>query len=87
MRIIGSVVQEQGVTFAIVLVKDWATQTPAESAKTRAGFQVYFPGLPLILASHDSQGRFAYQGRTDIVGLLAGIDPARIPWSEYEASG
>lgn len=87
MKLIGSIVEEQGVTFAIVLVKDYATQTPAEAAKTREAFQVYFPGMPLILASQDHRGVFSYQGRDDIVRLLATIDPARIPWKEYEATG
>ena len=87
MRIIGSIVEEQSVTFAIVLVKRQVTQIPAEADTARAAFQVYFPGMPLVLASQDSQGVFEYQGRDDIVRLLAGIDPARIPWMTYEATG
>lgn len=67
MKIIGSIVQEQGVTFAIVLVKQWAEQTDAEAKKSREVFQAYFPGLPLILAAQDSHGTFEYQGRADIV--------------------
>ena len=86
MKIIGSIVEEQGITFAIVLVKDWATQTQVESDKAREAFQLYFPGMPLILASQDSKGLFSYQGRKDIVGFLANIDPSRIPWKDYEAT-
>lgn len=83
MRIKGSIVEEQGVTFAIVLVKHPATQTPSEAEKARAAFQGYFPGMPLILASQDSHGIFHYQGRKDIVDLLANIDPSQIPWKEW----
>lgn len=86
MKIVGSIVEEQGITFAIVLVKQWAEQTDAEAAKTREAFQAYFPGLPLILASQDSRGVFEYQGRKDIVGFLAGIDPSRIPWKDYQTT-
>jgi hypothetical protein len=86
MKIIGSIVEEQGVTFAVVLVKDWAQQTDSEAAKTREAFQVYFPGLPLILASQGLGRVFQYQGRADIVGFLANIDPSRIPWKEWSAS-
>ena len=83
MKFIGSIVEERGVTFAIVLVKGYATQTTSESAKTRAAFQVCFPGMPLILASQDHRGVFAYQGPDDIVRLISNISPDRIPWKEY----
>lgn len=86
MKLQGAVVKEQGVTFAIVVVKQSATQTSASSDSARSAFQDYFPGLPLILASQDSRGRFTYQGRKDIVAFLARIDPSRIPWKEYTFS-
>ena len=84
MKIIGSIVEEQGVTFAIVLVKQWVTQTPAEADKEREALQVYFPNMPIVLASQDFQGRFSYQGRKDIVDLLANISPIQIPWKDYQ---
>jgi hypothetical protein len=87
MRIIGSIIKEQGVTFAIVLVKRRAVQTSEEAATTRASFELYFPGLPLILATKDVRGNFEYQGRKDIVSFLAGISSARIPWREFHSNG
>ena len=86
MKIHGAVVKEQGVTFAIVIVKPSAIQTAHSAAETRANFQGLFPGLPLVLASQDSRGRFEYQGRKDIVEFLASIDASRIPWKEYTFS-
>jgi hypothetical protein len=88
MRIQGAIVKEQGVTFAIVIVKPSAMDSSSESDKTRAAFQGLFQGLPLILASQDSHGVFSYQGRRDIVALLASIpEPlAQIPWMEYSVS-
>lgn len=86
MKLQGAVVKEQGVTFAIVIVKPSATQTTFSADRVRDGFQPYFPGLPLILASQDSRGRFTYQGRKDIVDFLARIDASRIPWKEYTFS-
>jgi hypothetical protein len=87
MKLQGAVVKEQGITFAIVVVKRSAIQTATATATdadaARKTFRVYFPGLPLVLASQDSRGRFEYQGRRDIVNFLANIDPARIPWMEY----
>jgi hypothetical protein len=86
MTIEGAIVKEQGVSFAIVIVKQSAMQTTSEAQKSRAAFQDLFPGLPLILASQDSRGVFEYQGRKDIVGFLASIDASRIPWKKYTVS-
>ena len=86
MKIHGAVIKEQGVTFAVVIVKKSAMQTAHESAKTREAFQPLFPGLSVVLASRDSRGLFEYQGRRDLVDFLASIDPARIPWKEYTFS-
>jgi len=86
MKLQGAVVNEQGVTFAIVVVKQSATQTSASASNARGAFQPCFPGLPLVLASQDARGRFTYQGRKDIVAFLSRIDPSRIPWKEYTFS-
>ena len=86
MKIQGAVIKEQGITFAIVIVKPSAMQTTSDSANTRATFQCLFPRLQLVLASQDSRGTFEYQGRKDLVGFLASIDASRIPWKEYTFS-
>lgn len=86
MKIHGAVVKEQGVKFAIVIVKPSAMQTTHDSDKARAAFQRFFPGLPLVLASQDSRGMFEYQGRKDLAAFLASIDASRIPWKEYTFS-
>lgn len=86
MKIHGAVVKEQGVTFAIVIVKASAIQSSADADRTREGMQDLFPGLSIVLASQDSRGRFEYQGRKDLVGFLASIDASRIPWKEYTVS-
>jgi hypothetical protein len=86
MNINGAIIKEQGVTFGIIIVKIQAISTPSEADKTRALFQSglrEFQGIPLILASQDSSGRFQYQGRKDIVKFLASIDASRIPWKRY----
>lgn len=86
MTINGAIVREQGVTFAIVLVKQHAMQTDYEANKTREAFQDLFPGMPLILASQDLHGEFQYQGRPDIVRFLASIEADRIPWMRYRVT-
>jgi len=83
IKIHGAVIREQGVSFAIVIVKPAVIQTQNGAAKTRAAVRAYFPGLPIVLAAQDSRGLFEYQGRTDLVDLLASTDASRIPWKEY----
>ena len=79
MRLQGAVVNEEGVTFSIVVVKESATQTSASAERARVSFRHLFPGMPIILASQNSSGRFTYQGRLDIVRFLSRTDPSRIP--------
>jgi hypothetical protein len=89
MTVDGAIVREQGVTFAIVIVKPSAMSNSSVAAETRTAFQAQirdFQGIPLILASQDSRGVFEYQGRDDIVRFLASIDHARIPWKRYTIS-
>ncbi|MGH8025544.1 MAG: hypothetical protein ACREO0_02350 [Pseudoxanthomonas sp.] len=74
------------MTFSIIVVKEYATQTSASADHARVSFQHLFPGMPIVLASQNASGRFKYQGRADIVRFLARIDPSRIPWKEYAVS-
>jgi len=86
MKMQGAVIKEQGVTFAIALVKASSVQTTSDAQTTRRAFQPYFPGIELVLASQE-RGTFKYSGRPDIVKFLASISPSRIPWREYSVSG
>jgi hypothetical protein len=82
MTIDGAIVKEQGQLFGIVIVKSSVTSNSSAAARTRATLQAQiqdFSGIPLILASQDSNGVFEYQGRKDIVAFLASIDASRIP--------
>lgn len=86
-KIQGAVIKEQGVTFAIVIVKRHILQSQLESQKTVQAFVPYFPGLPIILMAQDSLGTPTYWGRTDIVNFLANIHISQIPWKEYTFNG
>lgn len=87
MRMIGSVIQEQGVTFALVLVKKHVIDNRIDADRTIESLAKYFPGLSIVLAAQDGQGQFSYYGRDDISRFLAAIDPTRIPWNEYSVTG
>lgn len=85
MKFTGAYIVEQGVSFAIALVKTSATSSPnsTQTKEVMAGFQPFFPNVPIVLASQNSKGEFKYVGRSDLVKFLANIDPSRIPWKEY----
>ena len=83
MKIQGSVVKEQGVTFAIVIVKPHVLQNSVTREQFRTSMKAIFAGMPIILMAQDVRGMPTYHGRKDIVNFLASIDPGRIPWKEY----
>ena len=86
MQFEGAVIKEQGVTFAIVIVKPYVLNNSSEAQNVRASFGSFFPGLPIILMAQNSSGRATYFGRPDIVKFLSLISPSRIPWKKYTAS-
>lgn len=83
MQFDGALITEQGITFAIIVVRPYILSSPQESAKARTAFGRYFPGVPIVLMAQDSRGTPTYSGRKDIVEFLAHIHPSRIPWNTY----
>ncbi len=79
----GALVKEQGVTFAIVIVKPYVVQNHSTANKTAESFQSAFPGCPIILMAQDSRGRATYLGRPDIVKFLSRVPLRAIPWKKY----
>jgi hypothetical protein len=75
-----ALVKEQGVTFAVVIVKSHVVNSPNRE-EARNSFRPYFPlGIPIILMSQDTRGVPTYHGKEDIVRFLASIDHRRLPW-------
>ena len=83
MVIHGAVILEQGVTFAIFVVKPLVTQYTARSLKFRQEIAPFFPNMPIILMSQASDGQPRYFGRKDIVDFLKSIRLEQIPWKKY----
>lgn len=83
MKFQGALIKEQGVTFAIVIVKAHILNIRHECDKAIAAFTPYFPGVPIVLMAQDTHGTPRYYGRQDIVKFLAKVDFRRIPWKEY----
>jgi hypothetical protein len=83
MKFQGALVKEQGVHFAIVIVKRHILSSPSEREKTRRGFARVFRGVPVVLMAQDEQGVPTYSGRRDIVQFLARTRLRAIPWKEF----
>lgn len=86
MRFQGALVKEQGVNFAIVVVKQHVLQSRTQREAARRGFSSAFPGVPVVLMAQDSRRTPTYSGRPDLVRFLANIPMQAIPWKEYRAA-
>lgn len=82
MKFDGAKIKEQGVTFAIAVVKSSAL-TSSDRESIRNSFKSVFGNIPIVLAAQNSNGNFKYHGREDIVKFLSTVDPRRIPWKTY----
>ena len=82
-KIYGSVIIEQGVTFAIVVVSPVVTNYTSRIIRVRQQLQYFFPNMPIILMSQEKDGTPHFYGRCDIVEFLKSIRLDQIPWKEY----
>ncbi len=83
MKIQGAVIKEQGVTFAIVIVKKSVIDSRTEANNAIGAFRPVFPGIPLVLMAQDHRGVPTYYGRPDISRFMANVPLHVIPWKEY----
>jgi hypothetical protein len=80
----GAVVKKQGVTFAIVVVKQYLLYNQAEARRLIFGFQQrVFGAIPVVLMAQDTRGVPSYYGRQDIAQFLARVPLHIIPWKQY----
>ena len=86
MSIEGAVVREQGVTFAIAIVKPHVLNVSSQAKEAIGSFRRVFPGMPVVLMAQDTSGCPTYYGRRDIVNFLANVPLTAIPWKRYELS-
>jgi hypothetical protein len=81
-----ALMEEQGVTFAIVEVEPHVLYNRGRAYSGALGFVRYFPGKPIILMARDSRGMPTYWGydeNDDIVDFLSGLHISQIPLKEY----
>lgn len=84
MEFEGAVIKEQGVMFAIVVVKQTVLNNNSEAARFVVNLQrQVFGEIPVILMAQNTRGVPTYYGRQDIVRFLAGVPMQAIPWKRY----
>ena len=83
IKVHGAVIIEQGVTFAIVVVKPHVTQYTARAVSFRREIAPFFPNMHIILMSQDRDGKPRYYGRKDIVYFFTRVNGEKIPCNKY----
>ena len=79
----GAIVREQGVEFAIAVVRRSVLDLPSARDQALVEFSSVFGGLPTVLMAQDGGGVPSYYGRSDIVDFLASVSMEAIPWQRY----
>lgn len=79
----GAIVNEQGVTFGIAVVRRGVLDNPSARDEAILEFSEVFGGIPTVLMAQDGQGTPTYYGRSDIVDFLTSIQMEQIPWQRY----
>lgn len=84
MKFQGALIEERGVTFGIVIVKQYVLSNKAEADKVIASFQSQiFVGHPVILVAQDGKGVPTYYGRQDLARFMASVPMGAVPWMKY----
>ena len=83
MKFQGAVVNAQGATFAIIVVKPATLQSPELRQQAVSRYNEIFPGVPIVLMAQDIRGRARWYGRSDLVSYLAKLKLHQIPWKQY----
>jgi hypothetical protein len=86
MQFDGALIREQGVTFAIAIVRKAVLADRVRASSVAQSFQSAFPGVPIVLMAQDSHGTPTYLGRRDLVQFLAATPLRSIPWRRYTSS-
>ncbi len=82
-QIEGAVISEQGVTFAVVVVRQSILQNTMQANDAIRTFAPVFGGLPVVLMAQDSRGRPTYYGRNDLSRFMASVPLQNVPWQRY----
>lgn len=76
-----ALVREQGVTFAVAIVKNHVLSSSATADQTIRAVS-HALGCPLVVLMGESNRRLR-GNRQDVVNFVSRIDPSRLPWRKW----
>lgn len=83
MKFQGAIIKEQGVTFAVVVVKKSTLSNVVKVNEIIKSFKInVFPGIPMILMAQDSKSSPTYYGRRNISKFMAHFPIHSVPWKK-----
>lgn len=77
-----ALVREQGVTFAVALMKDRVLDNPTLADQQIRAVAVAL-GCPLVVLMGERNCRLR-GNRRDVVDFVASLHPSRLPWRKYQ---
>ncbi|MEQ8153682.1 MAG: hypothetical protein ABRQ25_02135 [Clostridiaceae bacterium] len=86
MRIDGTIIKEEGVTFAVVEVHPKNMRNHIDANEEKRKVAKFFPDMPIVLMSKESEDVPTYYGRPDIVNVLKKVYPSRVPLVKFTFS-
>lgn len=78
MRFEGTVIEEEGLEFGILVVQESTIRVPSQAAEMETFGVRVFGDIPIILMARSSQGAPVYHGRQDLVDFLSKKDPSSL---------
>jgi hypothetical protein len=78
-----ALIREQGVNFAVVVVKPSVLNGPRSTKDDLAAAYSREFSVPTVLMAQDSHGTPTYYGRRDLVQWLSNVIVDALPWREF----
>ncbi len=83
MQVVGSIVEEQGINFAVVQVHAYMVGNAEEAEETIRAYTRLFPGMPVVLMAVGGKTGPTYWGRPDLATFMARQRPSAITWQKF----
>ena len=80
-QLTAALVREQGVTFAVALVKNHVVQSQQQSSETIQAVSMAL-GCPLVVLMGESNKRLR-GNRNDVVKFVSRLHPSQLPWKKW----
>lgn len=80
-RLKAALVREQGVTFAVAMVRNHVVLCQQQSAEAMRAVSVAL-GCPLVVLMGETNQRLR-GNRADVVRFVESVHPARLPWRTW----